>query len=79
MYNNYVNESGEELLKKHGCKDGRHPLIPVYSVSKPDIIHTVRWCPICGAIIVDTDYKDTINSGQIMSMKRPDISKRTRD
>jgi hypothetical protein len=79
MYNNYLNEKGETLLTEKGCKDGKHPLIPIYSAVKPDIIHTVRWCPVCGAVIVDTDYKEVINSGQIMHMKKPDISKRTRD
>jgi len=79
MYNRYLNEKGESILGERGCLDGRHPLIPIYSASKPDVIHTVRWCPICGAIVVDTDYKENINSGQIMSMKKPDISKRTQD
>ena len=79
MYNQYVSIKGELMLKEHGCLDGRHPLIPIYSASKPDIIHTVRWCPICGSVLIDTDYKEVINSGQIMSMKKPDISKRTQD
>jgi len=79
MYNNYINEKGEELFQKHGCSDGIHPLIPIYSCSKAERIETVKWCPICGSYIIDIEYKNNIRINDIAKMRKPDISIRTKD
>lgn len=58
------------------CKNGNHDLIVIYKHStcyneEP----TVRWCQDCGAIVVDVDYDNRTNAGQIMKMKFPFISR----
>jgi len=37
----------------------------------PMDLEVVRWCPICGAIVVDIDYDDRINAGGILPMQWP--------
>ncbi|HCW05914.1 MAG TPA: hypothetical protein DGG95_00920 [Cytophagales bacterium] len=31
----------------------------------------VRWCTVCGAIVIDRDYDGRTNPGQIMPMRYP--------
>ncbi len=38
---------------------------------KFDSYNVVRWCPKCGAVVVDCDYDGRINPGQILKMRFP--------
>lgn len=58
------------------CINGKHDLIVIYSHralynEEP----TVRWCVDCGAVVVDMDYDNRTNAGQIMKMKFPESTK----
>lgn len=78
MYNNYINDDGENLFKKHGCLDGRHPLITIYNCPKADRIENVKWCPICGSTLIDVEYRNNIKVNELVKMKKPTISSRTK-
>jgi hypothetical protein len=51
------------------CANGKHPLIIIYSNSNACSAEVVRWCPDCGAVVVDEDYDGRTNPGSIMKMK----------
>jgi valyl-tRNA synthetase len=58
------------MLEK--CREGKHPLVEILSSSLGfDAYATVRWCPVCGAVVVDQDYDSRTNAGQIMKMRFP--------
>lgn len=69
--------NNEELLQKlEECKKGNHPLRDIYmDINEYGECDVVRWCPICGAIVVDVDYDNRTNPGEIMKMKDPLITK----
>jgi len=39
--------------------------------------YVVRWCPECGAIVVDAEFEGRTSPGQIMDMKLPNYVKET--
>jgi len=45
-----------------------HELDEIYRV---EIDAVVRWCPICGAVVVDEDCDNRIAPGAIMKMRFP--------
>lgn len=58
------------------CSSGDHDLIEIYRVHNLyDEDHVVRWCKICGSVVVDLDYDGKTNPGRIMKMMGPVISK----
>lgn len=58
-----------------GCKKGLHPLIAILTVSQAfDTEKVVRWCPECGAIVIDMDYDGRTKPGHYMNMCFPNIT-----
>jgi hypothetical protein len=55
------------------CKKGNHPLIDIYEdyCGGDMYSNVVRWCPECGAIVIDVDSDGRTHPGQIMKMKIP--------
>lgn len=47
------------------------PLKAIYWNGTDDEAAVVRWCPQCGAVVVDTDFDGRTNPGAIMKMKFP--------
>lgn len=64
----------KEWLEK--CKSGKHPLTYILNSGNDgfDAYSVARWCPICGAIVVDTDYDGRVHPGGQMKMKLPRIT-----
>jgi hypothetical protein len=58
------------------CNKGNHNL-KLITIVREDTISAdvVRWCDICGAIVIDTDYDHRTNPGAIMKMRFPDLAK----
>ena len=57
------------------CTNGDHPLVEIYvSGGSYDAYDVVRWCPICGSVVVDKDFDGRTNAGQVMRMKSPVLS-----
>lgn len=60
------------MSKIDKCLNSEHDLIAVHVSGYEDEPCTVvRWCRICGAVVVDTDYDGRTYPGQIMKMKTP--------
>lgn len=53
------------------CKKGEHPLIEIYSFYDGIAEHVVRWCPVCGAIVVDADVDGRTFPGRFVPMRLP--------
>lgn len=37
--------------------------------------HVVRWCPKCGAVVVDEDFDGRTNPGAVLKMRFPHMSR----
>lgn len=53
------------------CLQGLHPLKSVYIDSDGFVQNVVRWCPECGAIVIDVDCDSRTYPGRVMKMKLP--------
>lgn len=60
------------------CLHGNHDWIVIYSSGEDVEEEVVRWCQECGSIVVDLDYDERTNPGQIMKMKSPNYIKHLR-
>lgn len=58
------------------CKIGNHPFIRITSFPVTSGEKVVRWCPECGAIVVDADYDNRTNAGYYRELQYPNITKR---
>lgn len=58
------------------CNKGQHEFIPIL-FSKKDIYpeEVVRWCPICGAIRVDSTTSGQIHRSYVRKLQLPDLAK----
>lgn len=65
-----------EKLIDEECKKGKHNFqeIAEYGATVISIV-VVRWCVVCGAIVIDEDYDCRTNPGAVMKMKSPAITK----
>ncbi len=63
-------EYTEEFKDK--CNTGDHDLIKIYSAkhSWEESYDVVKWCRICGAVVVDLEYH-IVKPGSVMKMKYP--------
>ena len=61
---------------KDNCNIGNHDLIKIYETETGMSSDVVRWCRICGGIVMDVDYDDRTNPGQVMKMKFPKETRR---
>lgn len=59
-----------------GCKKGLHPFKVVASFKCGDEEKVVRWCPECGAVVVDMDYDNRTNAGYYKELQYPNITKK---
>lgn len=49
-----------------------YPLIEIMRVSEGfDIDRVVRWCPDCGAVVVDGECDGRVAPGRVMQMRFP--------
>lgn len=67
----------EELFQRlEECKKGNHPLEVIYINGYEDEpCGVVRWCSVCGAVVIDVDYDNRTSPGEVMKMKDPLITK----
>jgi hypothetical protein len=61
--------------------DGKHigELVDVTSYRVDYIIAVVRWCPVCGAIVVDGESDGRLYPGRLMNMRFPSIVKKEKE
>lgn len=59
---------------EQSCKDGNHDLIVIDSKTHDGMsIEVIRWCPNCGAIVIDKESDGRLNPGAIMKMRFPKL------
>lgn len=56
------------------CLRGQHNLIPVYSHGTEDEEVVVRWCPDCGAVVVDKDIDGRTMPGKVRALQAPKLA-----
>ena len=59
------------------CQTGVHPFIKI--MTSPvwiDEEEVVRWCPECGAIVVDCDIDGRVMPGYYKKLRYPNITKK---
>lgn len=56
------------------CLKGQHNLIPVYSHGTADEETVVRWCPDCGAVVVDKDIDGRTFAGNVRKLQAPKLA-----
>ena len=62
--------------KYQKCKEGLHPLKEILRTDYDGLADkVVRWCPNCGAIVVDLDCDNRVYPGRVMKMKLPELAK----
>lgn len=60
------------------CKEGLHKLEVIHETAEDGAgcSEVVRWCPLCGSVVVDLDIDNRTQKGGIMPMRRPEILER---
>lgn len=53
------------------CAKGAHLFTVVYSAGPEQDETVVRWCTVCGAIVIDKDYDGRTNPGAVMAIRGP--------
>jgi predicted RNA-binding Zn-ribbon protein involved in translation (DUF1610 family) len=60
------------------CRAGEHPLEDILTIRSIPLIETVvRWCPTCGAVVIDMDSDNRTNAGAVMKMRVPEVTTKT--
>jgi len=68
--------SNVDTEKWLACLSGEHELKSIYIRPFPyDSTEVVRWCRICGSIVVDLDIDRRTFPGKVMKIKSPLITK----
>ncbi len=57
------------------CFKGSHKLIKIHEAGCDLETMVIRWCSICGSIVIDTDVDGRIYPGNVMKMKNPECLK----
>lgn len=71
----YIKPDNKEMQNYNKCKEGLHPLKEILTVEGAFTDRVVRWCPECGAIVIDMDLDGRIYPGRHMPMKLPYMAK----
>lgn len=63
------------VVDHSGCKEGLHPFKVITRTSLSfDREEVVRWCPKCGAVVVDMDFDNRTNPGYYKKIEYPEIT-----
>ena len=61
----------------HNCKTGKHDLASIFRTADPWGIETVvRWCVVCGCVVIDEEYDGRVSPGAHTKMQSAEIFKR---
>lgn len=63
------------IVDHSGCKEGLHPFKEISRTGLSfDRDEVVRWCPKCGAVVVDMDYDNRTSPGYYKKIEYPEIT-----
>ncbi len=57
------------------CKEGKHPLTEISRTSDGFTDRVIRWCPTCGAIVIDMESDGRVYPGRYEKMHLPALCK----
>jgi len=61
------------------CKKGKHIYQNIYdTLTGPCIYEIIKWCKVCGSVIIDLEEEGIVYPGKIMQAQSPDILKESR-
>ena len=58
------------------CKEGLHGLKEISRISDGFVDKVIRWCPDCGAIVVDMECDGRVYAGRYNKMVLPELTKK---
>lgn len=64
-----------EIFLENGCNVGNHRLKKIFETGGDMESTVVRWCEVCGSVVVDEDYDGRTKPGAVMRMLSPSITK----
>jgi len=64
---------GFKLTNLHNCNKDIHELIEIYKHFNSDGDEVVRWCRICGAVMIDKEHDGKVCKDKILRIMRPRI------
>ena len=53
------------------CKAGQHNLVEIYRAGEPGDQDIVKWCTICGAVVIDHEGEGAVEPGGTLKMMGP--------
>lgn len=57
------------------CKYGKHPLKEIARTSDGFADKVIRWCPVCGAIVIDMETDGRVYPGRYTKMQLTELCK----
>lgn len=57
------------------CSEGQHPLREIARTSDGFTDKVIRWCPVCGAIVIDMEVDGRVYPGRYQKMQLPKLCK----
>ena len=57
------------------CKEGKHPLKEISRSSDGFTDKVIRWCPVCGALVIDMENDGRVYPGHYKKMQLPTLCK----
>lgn len=57
------------------CKEGLHPLRVISRINDGFVDKVIRWCPNCGAIVIDMECDGRVYAGHYKQMVLPKLAK----
>ena len=57
------------------CKKGEHIFEKIYESGSDMESTVIRWCAMCGSVVIDTDFDGRTQPGAVMTIRSPAITK----
>lgn len=64
-----------EKLIDEKCKKGKHSFQKIFESGSDMESTVVRWCEVCGSVVVDIDFDERTKPGAVMGILSPSITK----
>lgn len=62
-------------LIEEECRKSKHSFQKIFETGSDMESTVVRWCEVCGSVVIDTDYDGRTKPGAVMGMLSPSITK----
>ena len=55
------------------CKRGNHALKEIYRAYGAFNDESIKWCIVCGAVVIDAELDDRVYPGKVRKMELPKV------